>query len=155
MKVHTPSSWSILLNDGTPGTVLTASCLTALSSDGYLWSCRVGPGLYLLSISWAADELTWSANRKLKQSLIPIPVPLCPPRFLHGLAWKWGQVFVVLVSIVARLWASRSGGWVPAGARDYSLPQKRQLWHLPSYLLSGYWRYFLGLKRLGCNVDHS
>jgi len=62
-----------------------------------------------------------------------------------------------VVVIATKQGAGRSGVRMPVEARNYSLFKKSsdQLWDPPSLLFNGYLRSFPGVKRSGCEVNHS
>ena len=75
------------------------------------------------------------------------------PIVLHR---SWRNWNVSLIGIVTRLRAGRSGIRIPAGAIDFSYSNRPHLlWDPSSLLLGGCRVSFLGVKRLGRDVDHS
>jgi hypothetical protein len=64
-------------------------------------------------------------------------------------------VFVVLASVVARLHDPEVESQQRKVDILYPRSPPEQLWCPPSFVVNGYRRHFPGLKRLGCDVDHS
>jgi hypothetical protein len=103
------------------------------------------------TLLWGTKGVKWCKviinNRSMMSAEQPLWTEFYLPHII-SVGWDSGSRYS------DSLWTGRSGDWMPVGARFFAPTPDRPWGTTPSFLYSGYWVSFLGVKWPGHDANH-